>query len=81
MDELPFTVMLIDYCQSARVQNPGQVTTTDPVDYYYSDSATFKVEPFLVSPVECQVTYSCAEPLFNLCDYSSESTTATFDET
>ena len=71
---LPFTVTLIKECASATVWNPGQSITTSPANYYYSGTATFDLQPFEVSPIECRVIYSCEEPIYDLCDYSSEKT-------
>ena len=51
----------------------------DPVDYRYMDSATFSLKPFEVLPVECLVSYTCHEPIYNLCNYESETTSASFD--
>ena len=35
--------------------------------------------PFIVKPEECVVTYSCEEPLYNLCDMQNDLTETTFD--
>ena len=78
-NEYLFTVTLVDYCASPTITNPGQTNGTSPADYYYEDTAIFNLTPFTVSPQRCYVSYSCEEPLFNLCDFSDGSTTSLFD--
>ena len=78
--EYPFTVTLIDYCVAPTVTNPGSSHVAK--NYYYSGSAIFNLARFSVSSEECIVTYSCdmsQGPAQDLCDYSDELTTSTFD--
>ena len=76
--EYPFTVNLVDYCAAPTLTTPSQ---TSVVDYYYSEHATFNLTPFTIAPDVCHVTYYCSEPLYNLCDYSDGTTSASFNST
>ena len=77
-DEFEFVVKLIDYCADSVVTNPGQASTTVPYDYYYSGTANFEMVPFTVSPSECNITYTCSEPEYGLCNYFQGSTRSMF---
>ena len=77
-DEHPFTVNLVDYCATTTVMNPGQASTTVPYDYYYSGTTNFELVPFVVSPAECNITYSCIELEYGLCNYFEGTTRSMF---
>ena len=52
--------------------------------YFYDGTARFLLNPFEVSPSGCAISYSCTPILgpqgFDLCDYSSPSTTTSFNK-
>ena len=55
---------------------------TNPADYMYSGIANFIMNPFVASPSECSITYSCemiAGPQsYDLCNYVGGTTTSQF---
>ena len=79
-----FLVQLKSSCASATLTNPGQASTTNPADYYYSGAARFAINQFVTDPVSCSVSYACVmvdgPAGLDLCSYNdSGMTVATFD--
>ena len=78
ISELVFNVLLIDYCASAVVKNPGHNEYT--LNYSYQGIVEFNATPLVVSPEECEIKYTCHEPLYGLCSLDTANTSSSFDE-
>ena len=76
---IPFSVILIEECARAQVTNLGQSSMMSPPNYYYRGETHFNVAPFISSLPECEVTYTCTERRYNLCNLETEVTSASFD--
>ena len=74
---MTITTVRLGLCAIPTIVNPGNSFINE--DYYYSGTASLKLIPFTVTPPECTITYECTESLLNLCNFSSETTTSTFD--
>ena len=71
-------------CRAPELTNPGQSTSTNPYEYFYTSEASFQLNPFQANPAQCAIQYSCRVNTgiihsHDLCDYSSELTTSKFD--
>ena len=69
---------MIDYCASAVVKNTGHEEYT--INYSYKGTIEYKTTPLVVSPQECEITYTCYEPTYGLCDLTTDTTSASFDQ-
>ena len=72
---------IVDPCAEFALTNPVNMSAS--VNYNYTDTAAhFNMTPFVVSPKECTVSYSCAVisgSAEDLCNYSDGTTSSTFD--
>ena len=49
------------------------------MDYFYEGMVEAVGTPFQVTPSECEIVYTCYEPIYGLCDLTTETTISLFD--